>query len=424
MGAELTQLQYYQTAHGKRLVNGDGTRLPTFQFTYFQRIGLLKSISDVEMYQEVDAARRQRDRDAAGEVLYFFDIRYVVFHAAIPGRLPYADTITRTEEYVRQVLPLEPAFGQAGEQDGVTAYRVSQPAPKSEVAVDFGTPGARLYQGEGWDAEETGAAGITYNWATKQGARFFIPLRLMGDYRLSLALLPFAYPGSPQQTVSFRVNGRLLPQRIALAAAWAPYEVVLPGELLRPGLNEIALEFAYVVSPRQALPADYAIGQTGVRSPVQVTAQSAGGFGSIKVGEEEVSPGGAGYNLVVLDPGSGRVLAARFFDTAGSAAQSQALADFVAGIAPGQIVAVAARGQAGDNLSTAAVAALANLGMAGDLRGAPSRVHAALGVKGASPGQALEQVSDGFALVHVGPNADKRTLAVAVDSVKMTKIQP
>ena len=420
MGAEQTQIQYYQVVHGKRLLNGNASRIPDFKLAYFDRIGLLKSIVDEEMYQPVDEARRQRDRVAAAEIAYFFDLRYVVFNPAAPGRLPYADTITRTQDYVRQVLPLETAF----EQDGVIAYRVVQSPAKTDLVVDFGTPGARLYQGEGWGDDEAGAGGLSFNWATRQSARFFMPLRVMGDYRLSLAVLPFAYPGGPQQTVTVRVNGRALPDRLVLAPSWSPYELTVPASYLRPGLNEFVLEFGYAISPREALPADFAIGGTGVRSPVELTVQSGSGFASIKVGENEVAPAGAGYVLVVLDESSGKVIAARTFDIGADAAQSQALIDLLAAMPKGRVVAEAARAEATRNASPALIAALESLGISGASGASSGQALAAIGVKGANPGQALEQWAGGGAYVHVGPNADKRTLAAAVDSVRLTKVVP
>lgn len=420
MGAEQTNVQYYQVVHGKRLINGNGTRVPVFKFSYYDRIGLIKSIVDEEMYQPVDEARRQRDRDSAAEVMYFFDIRYVVCNPATPGRLPYADTITRTQDYVRSVLPLEPAFV----QDGITVYRVVQPPPKTEVVIDLGTPGAKLYQGEGWGEDETGPNGLTYNWATAQGTRVFVPLRVMGDYRLRLTMQPFAYAGGPQQTVTVRVNGRSLPDRLTLAPAWAPYEVTIPASFLKAGLNEVAFDFAYVASPRQVLPADYAIGLTGARSPMEITVQTAAGFASVKLDDREVSLGAVGYNLVVLDERDGRVLAARAFDAMASVEQAQALADFVASLPNGRIVAVSARGQTGGSLPAVAATALASLGLGGDTSVPPGKVLAAVGVKGAGPGQALQQMVSGLAYVHLGPNSDRRTLAVAVDSVSVMKVGP
>jgi hypothetical protein len=41
-----------------------------------------------------------------------------------------------------------------------------------------------------------------------------------------------------------------------------------------------------------------------------------------------------------------------------------------------------------------------------------------------TPGQALQQLSGSSAYAHVGPNADRRNLAVAVDFVRLTKVVP
>ena len=251
LGAERTQLQYYQTVHGKRLPNGNVSRNPSFKFEYFARIPIFQSITDLEMYQEVSPEQRERDRALAAEVVYFFDLRYVILHPALPGRPPYADTQARTEAYVRQVLPLEPQ--PFYEQDGVVAYRVRQPAAQSDLSVDFGTEAALLYQGEGWGRNEE-IAGTTANWAVARQARIFLPLRSLGDYTLTIGALSLAYPGSPPQTMTVQVNGQRLPDRLALAPAWTPYTVTVPARFLHSGLNEIVLEFAWTAVPGKVLP--------------------------------------------------------------------------------------------------------------------------------------------------------------------------
>ena len=50
LGAEQTQIQYYQTVHGKRLINGNTSRVTPNQVQYFEQIGLIASIMDEEMY--------------------------------------------------------------------------------------------------------------------------------------------------------------------------------------------------------------------------------------------------------------------------------------------------------------------------------------------------------------------------------------
>ena len=251
LGAERTQLQYYQTVHGKHLPSGNISRNPPFKFDYFARIPIFKSITDLEMYQEVSPEQREQDRLLAPEVVYFFDLRYVILHPALPGYLPYADTQGRTEAYVRQVLPLEPQ--PFYEQDGVVAYRVRQPVAQSDLSLDFGTEAALLYQGEGWGRNEE-IGGTTANWAVARQARLFVPLRDMGDYTLTIGALPLAYPGSPPQTMTVQVNGYRLPDCLTLAPAWTPYTVTVPARLLHSGLNEIVLEFAWTAVPGKVLP--------------------------------------------------------------------------------------------------------------------------------------------------------------------------
>ncbi len=61
------------------------------------------------------------------------------------------------------------------------------------------------------------------------------------------------------------------------------------------------------------------IGSTGLRAPVEITVRSAGfddgNLGEIWVNGRQVSPQHRGYNVVALDPGTGRLLAAVYADT-------------------------------------------------------------------------------------------------------------
>jgi hypothetical protein len=241
---------------------------------------------------------------------------------------------------------------------------------------------------------------------------------------LSMALLPFDYPGSSPQTVAVRVNGRTLPGRLNLTPSWGPYDLTVAASYLRPGLNEFILEFGYAISPREALPADFGIGATGVRSPVEVTAQAGSGFASIRVGDFEAVSAGAGLAVVVLDESGGKLVASKSFDIRAEPTQAQALIDFLGGLPKGRIVALAARPDALRDAPPAVTAALGSLGISSPPGGSSGQALAALGVKGATPGQALQQLSGSSAYAHVGPNADRRNLAVAVDFVRLTKVVP
>jgi hypothetical protein len=110
---------------------------------------------------------------------------------------------------------------------------------------------------------------------------------------------------------------------------------------------------------------------------------------SIEVNGVERAGRGRGYHLVALEA-TGDVGATEVFDTFADPTASPRLAAWVAGLRPGTIVAGAVKDEASGRLDPAAVAALASLGVAGDLRGRFRESHAFVGVKGAPPGSALE----------------------------------
>jgi len=250
LGSERTQAQYYQAAHRKPIISGNISRNPPFKFEYFRRISPLKSITALELYKEVDTATRERDKVLAPELMYLYDVRYLLILPPIPGRLPYADTMTRTVDYALEVLPLEPE--PVYDREGVLAYRVTQPPPRANFTIDFGLEETEMYRGEGWSwNEEIGS--VSANWATAQRARVFIPLRQMGDYKLTIATLPFSYQGTPPQRVNIMMNGYPVSE-LSLTANWAPYEVDIPSTVIRYGLNELTLHFSYLASPQGVLP--------------------------------------------------------------------------------------------------------------------------------------------------------------------------
>ncbi len=414
-GAEDTRTQYYQSVHGKFIFPGNIQRNPPFLFEYFDRVSLFHSLDELEFYQPLPEDAVAKDRAVAPALLSFFDVRYVVVHPSIPGRPPYSDTREAVLDYVRQVLPLGDKIY---DRDGVIAYRIKQAPLPAKQQIAFGADAAHLYQAEGWDRDES-IYGEQANWANRQGARLLVPFRELTDYQLTLRVLPFAYPQSPKQTMDLVVNGQLV-QRFELKAAWEDYTVILPASVLHAGINEITLRFAYLVSPREVLPANFAIGTTGVTSPVDI-AVNAAGLGSIKVNGREASLLGRGYNIVVVDPKTGAVFRTKVFDTVTDRSQSRGLTDFIAEIPKDFIVAVASQGDVAESLGNLTVEGLHSLGGQVDIRQNPGRSHALIGVKGAAPGTALEQSKEGASFISVGRSPDDRTLAAAVSSLTVEK---
>ena len=415
LGAEDTRTQYYQSVHGKYIFPANIQRNPPFLFDYFDRISIFHSITELEFYNAISDDNLARDKVAAPALMSFFDIRYVVVNPAVLGRPPYSDTRDAIEEYLRQVLPLGEKIY---DRDGVIAYRINQaPAPARQQII-FGTDAAYPYQAEGWGRAET-IGGQEANWAIQTRARVLFPVREISDYALTINALPYTYDKSPAQTMEIFVNDQPI-QKFEMKPGWSDYAVTLPARVLRSGLNDLVVQFGYAACPRDVLPANFSIGTTGVKSPVDIVVNS-GVLGSIQVNEREVSKQGRGYNVVVIDPANGSVVASRFFNTADDIAQSRAMTDFLTQVRDGYIVSVAAQENAGAHLGDRTVALLRSIGARVDLRQTPNHSHAIIGVKGAVTGSALEESSDVSTFLAVGHDIDARTLAAAINLITLEK---
>jgi hypothetical protein len=424
-GAESTQAQYYQTYHHKRLLSGNISRNPPYKFEYFRQVPILDSLIAIQTYDEVDAERRAADQASSGEFVAFYDVRYVVVAPGVPGRPPYVDTRDETVAYVEEVLPVTRVY----DRDGWLLYRIDRPPLSPALAVDLGSGEhlAHMVLGGEWAAGEE-VQGATASWAIAQDARLFVPATPGADYRLMVGALPFEYPGADEQGMRLFVNGQRL-ERVRLSSGWNVYRWEVPGEALRDGLNEMRFEFDRFDAPADVLAASGAIGQTGVRAPLPIEVNSGGAadFAYITLGEGAEAVDGSvhrpGYNVAVVDPGTGRLVDRAGFDTtpAGSAAEASALVDYLQAIPEGRIVVVAMQGDGAAMLTEAAVAALHAIGGQADPRGTTGWSHAIVGVQGAAPGTAAEVAGPGNSWLRVAP--DWRTLAVAVDFVRWERVE-
>ncbi|MCB9078409.1 MAG: hypothetical protein H6631_12495 [Anaerolineaceae bacterium] len=419
LGAERTQLQYYQSAHLRPMLGGNTSRNPSFKFDYYANIPLFAAITEAELYHPVDETTLARAKQQAADLMTLYNIKYLVIHDPIPFRKPYEDTYMATRKLALDLIPhqAEPVYA----SPGVQAFAVAQAAIPDPLVIDFGDWSSDPYRGDGWAGNET-VFGATANWATASQADIFFPIRGGGDRRLSLQIAPFSYPNAPRQQVEVRLNGQGL-NTYPLQDNWQTVETVLPAAQLIDGLNRLTLHFAYSAQPRDVLPGSLAIGHTGRETPIDVEVNSGAEFAYITAGfgdqAADASAHRRGINVAVIEPQSGQVLAERGFDTAANAFEAAALADFIAGIPAGQVVIFASQGlDALAHFSADAFAALQSTGLAVEALAPP---FSAIGVKGAAGGTALQAQGAGAAYLRVGPSPDTRPLAAAVDTVTIAK---
>ncbi len=415
LGAENTQIQYYQTVHHKKMLGGNASRHAPFKTEYFHRLPLFKAITDVELYQEVSEELVNQARAQAPDLMYLYDIRYLIINSATPNRPPYSDTRQRTIDLARKALPLEP--NPIYEQNGLVVYSVIQPEESTNLVIKFGSSEYDMYRGAGWgDNEEID--GVPGNWAVENEATIFLPIRTLSDYKLTLNMLPFKYPNAPCQHIAVELNGHDIAE-LPLNDGWNNYEVTLPASHLKKGLNRVTLKFSNLISPREAYPADLTIGTTGVAVPVDIEVNSSKDFAYITVGKDDASAHRRGYNIAVIDENDGHVIDQRGFDTWANHYEAQRMAEYIAAVPDGRIVVAAMQGDGALNLTDDAVQALHSIGARQDSRQAAQHSHALIGVKGAAAGAAAEVAVEGNSYIRIGRHPDARPRAAAVSRIDL-----
>ena len=427
-GAEDTRVEWYQTVHGRPILSGNTSRNPAFKFEYFERLPLLQAITGIEMYQPPDELQDQAARASAAELMALWDVRYLAVNPPVAGRYPYSDTWQATQDYALDVVPVDPQ--PLWDADGVQIYAVQQAPVPFPFELDLGSRNTDAYRGPGWSVDEGDIGGTSGVWVDGREAEIYLPLRFETAQPVDVVLRvqPFAYPGAPPQTLSVEMNGVDLGTQ-PLEPGWQELRFTAPAEATRSGLNRLWLRFSDSARPSDVLPGQAMIGNTGVQAPVDIEINSGGAaqdFAFITVttpdgATMDASAGRRGYNLAAIDPESGKVLDVLGFDTYANASEADRMAQFIEELPDGVIVVGAARGEAGVSLNDRAVQALASLGSVVDLRGTPGHGHAFVGIKGAAPGAAAEEIDPDGAYLRLA--ADRRDLSAAVDWVRLEGAQ-
>jgi undecaprenyl-diphosphatase len=119
------------------------------------------------------------------------------------------------------------------------------------VAIRFGTPGARGLLREGWSSDEQWKGTFPFVWAEGSLSRVSVPPLLWGDYHARLRVNPLVRgEGLSCQVIDVSFNGTRV-GRVLLDRGWNDYEVAIPARLIRPSGadNEIEFRFQYAAVP-------------------------------------------------------------------------------------------------------------------------------------------------------------------------------
>ena len=399
--------QFFQTVDHKRRLGGITSRFPDFKLRYFDYAPVLRTLIAFEEKRAVDETQLVQDRAEIENVLRFFDIRYVSLYK--PQIAP------ETWAFVQENFPLQEIFSDAER----AVYRVNLSPPPAQVEINPASDVARLLFDDAWGGAQEDDAGSGYRWALDENARVWLPLE-NADYEITFRLRG----ARPNQTVRLRVNENDVTEW-NVSDAWGEYRANIPRSVLRDGLDEIV--FVTETTPLGNAASDNrTIGNTGIVSPVDISATGAGfdagRFGEIFVAGQNVIPNTRGYHLVAINAQTGKIDASGSFDTFADVNASARLRAFVEKLPQGEIVAGVAIDEASQKLNEDAFAALQSLGVIGDVRAQFRAGHAFVGIKGIEMGLAVEDMTANLpATVTIGKNVTRPRVAFALGIFNILK---
>ncbi|MCB0062097.1 MAG: hypothetical protein KDE19_08285 [Caldilineaceae bacterium] len=392
--------QWYQTTHGKRRLGGNTSRNPRYKFQYFTNAPLLGDLTALmndapsDGLAQLELARLlaldlesiiARNRPLAGEVLAFLHVKYVTVHVekASAALLRFID-----EALPLTLIDTWQGADWSGVPSTIRLYQVKQTPRPANWSIDLAAPTGTLYLAEGWSPLPWQGA----RYATRPCATLLLDLpEEAGTLSVEVA--------KDAKAVWAAVNGQSVPAMAAgdgtatLRLPLAEGLAAEPVDRLTLCTTQSTLFSALAAPPRDA---GGPIGETGFSLPVSLLAQSAGydvgDLAQIWRNGLPLLAAETGYNLVVFDA-SGTVVATAHYDTLADDTAADALAAFLQQWPAGTIIAGVVRDEAGYRLNQQAVDALANLGVATDLRERFRWSHAFVGVVGAEAGTALEAAS-------------------------------
>jgi hypothetical protein len=406
--------QWYQTKHRRPILGGNTSRNPELKFQYFTEAPVINSIIAVETGHKLDDATIQRDKQLASDVLRFFGVRYVVWHS--PRQDQNRAALEHARAYIENVLPVTKFYDATDDTGQTIAYRVNDLPAQTTTTIQANDPIARVNFGEGW-----GVLGESLVWATRKQARVMVRIAKPNNVAFSFS----AFTPIPEQRVRVSVNGQLLCV-ITLELDEGVYacRAFNAPSAWRTGINEITFDFEMLAPVASLVAGNFSGGATKITAPVSIVVSSAGSevgdFAHVYIDGTDASPNLRGYNIVVINEKSGAIEARAAFDTFKSLDESARLAQFIAAIPNGRIVAVAVRDEASRNLTEEAVNALRSIGATQDLRGKFRWSHAIIGVKGAPPGSAREIANEiAPAQLIVGIGATEPNVAAAIAWIKI-----
>ncbi|MDP2166932.1 MAG: glycosyltransferase family 39 protein [Thermodesulfovibrionales bacterium] len=226
LGAHMPAIQFYQTAHRKKIMNGYISRVPERVFWSYLNLPVLRNLAIMGWNLPVEPENIEVDKKIAEDVINLFGIDYVVVHKGFETEAMHS--------FLKYILQMKKIY----EDEKTVAYKTFRRGADGLV-IDAGTETSIPYLMAGWiNGQKEGMT--TYAWSAGKESVLLLNLSHSEDYEMTLRMKP--HDGLKKKGLKVSVNKRFL-SGFHLKDGWCEYSVSLPRQALKNGLNKITFRY-------------------------------------------------------------------------------------------------------------------------------------------------------------------------------------
>jgi len=247
---EYSELQFYGTVHGKRMVNGHLSRVPINHFWYMRTDDPLFAWLGQRRYLEPELVE-----SGLAQVIDDYPVGYVVVHTDLIERFTSAYTVGEVIGYLNSLSHLlcppiiegdALAYRTAWHPDGCGGRTPPQTEP-GVYRIDMGDPSDAAFIGWGWHSREEIVPGLTARWTgaphatDPDAAEAFLYVDLPpGAYEMVASMQAF----QEAHEVRVQVNGQTIGTVSVPAGGLTEATLTIPADMIGDG-QHIMLNLAY-----------------------------------------------------------------------------------------------------------------------------------------------------------------------------------
>jgi hypothetical protein len=239
----IAKYQYYQTAHGMRLLTGFGPRPHPALEEYAEIFPLIRMLKNPERLLDL---REPWDRLDVLRLVDRFAIDVVMIHREYLD----ARVVEPLKAFVQRNFPVREVL----EDGNLIMMRTTRGQGDAthwrpqDYRWDFELTDSQPFIFEGWSIPEQWAQ-MTVAWSSAKESRLWVYFPRQEDVTMEFRVLPFTLTDSPSQAIKIYLNRRFLQEVPLYANGWQTFTLTLPRAYLQAGINEVSFAYRYMVTP-------------------------------------------------------------------------------------------------------------------------------------------------------------------------------